>query len=169
GSAHNPVSFHQINQVGGSAITNAQAPLQQGSGSLAELDDQAHRILEQGIVFVAFFSTFATARTARALLFRRFQEVLLIFGRALGTPELHRGGNFLFRNKRRVQPLNAGGAGGQIEHVAAAQQRLGAIGVQNSARIHLGGHAEGNAGGEVGLNQARNYVHRGALRSQNQV
>ena len=43
----------------------------------------------------------------------------------------------------------------QVQHVAASQQRLGTVGVENGARIDLGGHAERHARREVRLDQVR--------------
>ncbi len=57
----------------------------------------------------------------------------------------------------------------QIEHVAAAEQRLGAVGVEDGARIDLGGHAERHAGREVGLDQSGDDIDRRPLRGQHQV
>ena len=49
-----------------------------------------------------------------------------------------------------------------------SEQRFGAVGVENRARIHFGRHAEGNAGREVGLDQSGDHVDR-SLGRQNQV
>src|SRR5690242_1043961 len=132
GGANDAVFLHQINQVSGAAIADAQAPLQQGSGGFSELDDQAHGIFEERIVFVAPLATFAAGARGGFFLWR-FEEVLLILGRSLGAPEFYGSGDLLLRNERRVQALHASGAGGQVEHVAAAEQRFGAIGVENGA------------------------------------
>ena len=50
-----------------------------------------------------------------------------------------------------------------------AQQSFGAVGVENGARIHLGGDAERNAGREVGLDQSGDHIDRRPLRCQHQV
>ena len=50
-----------------------------------------------------------------------------------------------------------------VEHVALAQQLLGALLAQDGAAVDLAGHLEGNAGGEVGLDGAGDHVDRGAL------
>ena len=70
---------------------------------------------------------------------------------------------------RAVNAVQPGRARRQVQHVAPAQQRFRAVGVQNGARIHLAGHAKGNARREVGLDQAGDDVHRWPLRRQNQV
>src|SRR5215469_6756154 len=44
GGAHDAVSFHEIDQVSGASVADAQPPLQQRSGCLAKFDDQAHGV-----------------------------------------------------------------------------------------------------------------------------
>ena len=65
--------------------------------------------------------------------------------------------------------MHARRSGGQVEHVAATQQRLGAVGVENGARIDFGRHAERHAGREVRLDQSGDDVDRRPLRRQHQV
>ena len=57
----------------------------------------------------------------------------------------------------------------QIEHVAFAEQRFRAVGIENGARVNFAGHAEGNARGEIGFDQAGDDVHRRPLRGEDQV
>jgi hypothetical protein len=61
------------------------------------------------------------------------------------------------------------GAGRQEKHVSHAQQVFGAVGVDDGARIGFGGDLEGEAGGEIGLDDAGEHIHRGPLGGQNQV
>ena len=60
-------------------------------------------------------------------------------------------------------------ARGQVQHVAAPKQRLGAIGVENRSRVDLRRHPERDAGREVGLDQSRDHIHRRALGCEHQV
>ena len=62
-----------------------------------------------------------------------------------------------------------GGARRQVQHVAVAEQRLRAHLIENGARIHLGRHLEGDAAGNVGLDEAGDDIHRRPLRRQDQV
>ena len=48
-------------------------------------------------------------------------------------------------------------------------RRFGAVGVEDGARVHLGGQAEADARRHVGLDQAGDDVDRGPLRGQHQV
>ena len=56
-----------------------------------------------------------------------------------------------------------------IEHVAPAQQLLGALLAQDGARVDLRGDVEADPGREVRLDDAGDDVHRGALRRHDQV
>src|SRR5207302_9447375 len=93
----------------------------------------------------------AACAASLALFLWHFQECLLVFGGGLRLPELDHSGNLLLGNERRVQAMNARGAGGEIEHVAFAEQGLCAVGVKNGAGVNLGGDSEGNACREVGF------------------
>jgi hypothetical protein len=68
-----------------------------------------------------------------------------------------------------VDALQAAGAGRQEEHVAAAEQSLGAVGVDDGARVDLGGEAEAHARGHVGLDEAGDDVDRGPLRGEDEM
>ena len=56
-----------------------------------------------------------------------------------------------------------GRAGRQVEHVALAEQFVGAHRVENRARVHLGRDLEGDAGRDVRLDDAGDDVHARAL------
>ena len=46
GWANQAIALHQVNQMGSTAIPDAQPALEQGSGCLAEFEDQAHSVIE---------------------------------------------------------------------------------------------------------------------------
>ena len=57
----------------------------------------------------------------------------------------------------------------QEQHVARAEQLLGAVAVENRARVDLRRHAERDPRGQVGLDQAGDDVDRRPLRREDQV
>jgi hypothetical protein len=57
-------------------------------------------------------------------------------------------------------------AAGHVEHVALAEQLLGALLAQDGAAVDLRGDLEGDPGREVGLDRAGDDVDRRALRRQ---
>jgi hypothetical protein len=68
-----------------------------------------------------------------------------------------------------VHPLRVAGAGRQVEHVALPEQRLGAHLVEDGARVDLARHLEGDTRRDVGLDEARDDVHRRALGGEDEV
>ena len=71
-------------------------------------------------------------------------------------------------DERAVHALDAAAAG-HVEHVAHAEQLLGALLAEDGAAVDLGGDLEGDAGREVGLDRAGDDVDRGALRRHDDV
>src|ERR1039458_3269039 len=53
GGADQAVVLHHVDEVGGAAVADAQAALQQRGAGLAELEDQAHGVVEQVVVLLA--------------------------------------------------------------------------------------------------------------------
>ena len=62
-----------------------------------------------------------------------------------------------------------GGARRHEDHVAAPQELLGAVAVEHRAGVDLGGDLEGDARGEVGLDEAGDDVDRRPLGGHDQV
>ena len=60
-------------------------------------------------------------------------------------------------------------ARGHVKHVTHAQQGLSPHLVEDGAAVNFAGHLKRDAGGDVGLDQARDHVHAGALGGQNQM
>ena len=72
------------------------------------------------------------------------------------------------RDERPVHARNAAAAG-HVEHVALAEQLLGALLAENGAAVDLRGHLEGDAGREIRLDRAGDDVDRRALRRHDQM
>ncbi len=68
-----------------------------------------------------------------------------------------------------VDPGRVGGAGGHVEHVPHAEQGFGAALIQDGAGIYLARHLERDPGRDVGLDEAGDDIHRGALGRENEV
>ena len=67
--------------------------------------------------------------------------------------------DFLVGDEGALGADQLGRAGRQIKHVALAEQFVGAHGVENGARIHLGGDLKGDARGNVRLDDAGDDIH----------
>ena len=72
-------------------------------------------------------------------------------------------------DKAALNPEGLAAADGRVEHIALAHQLFRALGIQNDPGFHGGGHGEGDAGGNVGLHQARNHIGGGPLGGDDQV
>jgi len=150
------------------AITNTKPALEERGGGLAEFEDEADGILEEIVAgLVALFVPdpgFAVAR-----IFGRFKEGLDVFGLTLIFPEICNSGDFFFGDQWRMDAMEARGGGRKKEHVAAAEEGFGSVGVENGARVDFGGQTEGNARGHVGLDEAGDDVDGGALGGEHQM
>jgi len=142
-------------------------------GGAAHFADYAHRVLIQ--IIVDFFGSIALADCVAVTTFcsifilRNGQKFFVVLGLRLFAPEIADRRYFVFADQRSVDAMQAGGAGGQVQHVAFAEQRFRAVGIENGARVDFAGHAEGNACREVSFDQAGDYVHRRTLGGQNQM
>ena len=76
--------------------------------------------------------------------------------------------HLLVGDEGAVHALNAAAAG-HVEHVALAEQLLGALLAEDRAAVDLGGDLEGDAGREVGLDRAGDDVDGGPLRRHDDV
>src|SRR5512147_452871 len=57
--AHNPILFHQVDEVRCAAVADSQTALEQGGGRLAALQNNTNGVLVEFVAFVIAFATFA--------------------------------------------------------------------------------------------------------------
>src|SRR5579862_8202533 len=93
--------------MGGAAVADAQAALDEGSGSLAEFDHKAHGIVVERIVVVGgnFSGVIAIGRTF-AIFFRSLQEFFLILRLALRLPEFDNGRDLFLGDIRSMKAVH---------------------------------------------------------------
>ena len=129
-----------------------------------------HGLVVQGVAFIAAAVApglqFAGGHGRAAAL---VEQAVDVGRRAAAFPVRHHAVHFVVGYEGAVHPGGQAAARGQIEHVAVAQQLLGAALIENGARIDLGTDLKSDAAGHVGFNQAGDHVHGGPLRGQNQV
>ena len=87
----------------------------------------------------------------------------------LHTPVLHQAQQFVIGNVNPLQADRCSGIGRLEKHIPTPQQAFSARLVNNNAAVGSGGNGKGNAGREVGLDQARDHIDRGALSRNNHV
>ena len=152
--------------MGGAAVADAKAALKERGRGLAELEDEADCVVEEGIVSLVFVGA---AGVISLFIFGAFKEALDVLGFALGAPEFCDCGDFFFSDKGCVDALETAGAGGKEEHVAAPEEGFGTVAVDDGAGVDLGGEAEGHAGGDVGFDEAGDDVDGGALGGEDEM
>ena len=64
----------------------------------------------------------------------------------------------LVGNESTLRALEFGGARRQVEHVALANELVGALGVEDDAGVERGGNLEGDAAGNVRLDDAGDHI-----------
>ena len=116
--ADDAVALHHVDQVGGAAVADAQAALQQGSRSLAELEHQPHSVFVQLVVAVSIFR--AGLEIAALVVFGSLEEAFDVFSLALLLPEIDHRRRLFLGDEGSVDALHARGSRRQEEHIAAA-------------------------------------------------
>ena len=76
---------------------------------------------------------------------------------------------FVLGNERALEPDGVREVLGQVEHVPVSEELLGAVRVENRARVGLGRHLESEPAREIRLDQPRDDVDRRPLRRENEV
>src|ERR1039458_2619946 len=118
GGTDQAIALHHVDEVGGAAVADAQAALQQRGAGLAELEDEADCVVEEIVVFLAGFAV--AVEFLAGVVLGPFEEAMDVLGLALGLPECGDRRDFFFGYKWRVDALDAAGAGRQVEHVSLA-------------------------------------------------
>ena len=163
---HQPGALHVLDHARGAVVADAQLALHRRDRGAARLQHVGDGLVVQRIGFRARLAEFAAAL---ARFFGRFEHAFDVFGLAQRLQVIDHAVHFVVRHEGAVHALRQPGAGRQVEHVALAQQRLGAHLVEDGARVDLARHLERDAGRDVGLDQAGDDVDRRPLRGQDQV
>ena len=98
-----------------------------------------------------------------------FEQALDVVWVALSLPVLYDPMDLFVGHKSTMNPHRHATAGRQIKHVTHSEQAFSAHLIEDGARIDLARNLKGDPGRNIGLDQTRNYVNRGALGGQNQV
>ena len=97
-----------------------------------------------------------------------YHGLVVLDGGAL-LDEVQHTADLLIPHKGTLDTGGLGCAHGHEEHIAHAQQLFGTGTVEDGAAVHLTGHGEGDAAGDVGLDEAGDDVHAGALGRHDEV
>src|SRR5208282_2070642 len=87
GSADDAILLHHVDEPRGATVAEAQTALEEGSGSLAGFDHQAHGFVVNGVEFRLFLVVLSSGFFAVAVL-NRFQEFLVVLRLRLVLPPI---------------------------------------------------------------------------------
>ncbi len=120
-----------------------------GGGGAAGGLENVHGLLEKFLVVTQV----AIGRVGRFFLGVRVAVDFALHGlrilrRAVFLQKFNELGDFVVGNKGALCANEAGRAGRREEHVAATDESVGALGVDDGARVHLRGDLKGDARGD---------------------
>ena len=159
--SHDPVLGHEINEPGGAAVTDAQRTLQERNAASTLADHDVHSRLIELV---------AAARRRSALRGGGLQLHQLRDKLRLGGG--HGADHTVDLVVAEVGSLAADQgacARPEEEHVAVAQELIGAHFIEHDAAVGAAGHLEGDSRREVRFDQPGDYVDGRFLRGQNQM
>src|SRR6185437_13037829 len=161
GGADHAFRFHALDDAGGAVVADLQVALDEAGGRLALAAHQRHRLVVELIARAAALAV--AAEEVAAFLLVVLGDLLDIDRlAAVLFEEAHHTLDLLVGDERAVHAGDAAAAL-HVEHVAAAQQLLGAGLAQDGAAVDLRRHLEADARREIRLDRAGNDVDRRAL------
>src|SRR5688500_2023778 len=157
-------SLHVLDQASGAVVADAQVALYQRDRRTAGAQHDVASLVVQRVFL-------ARRQAVDRRLFRdfRLQHFLDVLGLGQRLQMLDHLVDLVIGDESAVHALRYSAARRQVEHVAHAEQRLGARLVEDGARVDLGGDLERDARRDVGFDQAGDHVDRRPLRGEHQV
>jgi hypothetical protein len=159
--ADNAGLFELVDNAGGPRVPDGELALKEGDGALLSANGDPGRLLE---LVVGVVHAEVAARAVAGI--HEGGQFVGSHARLLGD-EVDDLLYFLNAHEGALEAPHIAAA--EEEHVAIADQALGAALVKDGAGVGHGGHFVGDARREVGLDDAGNHVHRRALRGEDQV
>src|SRR5215831_1337500 len=168
GLADDAFLFQPLHQRGGAVVADLKPALDVGGRGLAVAFHDSDGLL----VEIAAFGKPHAGRIEYGAVLALFGvaggDLLEIFGVALRLQMTHDLLDFVVRDEGTVNAPDAAAAG-HVEHVALAEQLLGALLAQDGAAVDFRSDLEGDAGREVRLDGAGDDVDRRTLRRQDDM
>src|SRR6185312_15273844 len=146
--------LHTLDERGGAVIAYAEPPLDIAGRGLSVPEHDGHGLV---VELVAGLAVFLSALAVLVLVVVLFGDGFEIGGHALLLEVTHYLLHLVVGHQRAVHAHDPATAR-HIEHVALAEQLLGALLAENGAAVDLGGDLEADAGREVRLDRAGDVV-----------
>ena len=130
-----PAPLEHVDQAAGPRVADAEAALEERDGRGLGGDDDLDRAVEQRVLVRVELAVVGVAVVGEHL--RCLQEGLVDLLLALDAGLLDDQGDLVLGDERALDALEARGAERLVEHVALAEQALGAVRVEDHARVGL--------------------------------
>src|SRR3569833_4028342 len=161
--------LHLFDHARGAVVADLEAALDAGDRRAPRFGDELHGlIIKWSALGVTAHFACETGAAVADIAFD-IQNFVEIIGRAAHFELLDHLVHFLVGHEGAVQAHGHAGAGCEIEHVAVAEQMLGALLVEYRARINPRRHLEGDTRWDVGLDEARDDVDRRPLGGEHEM
>ncbi len=158
-----PSLLHLVDDPGRPGVAELEPPLEVGGRGLAGVEDELDGLL----VALVLLPVVLPGVVGVAL--DDLDDALVVGRRALALDELDQPPDLGDGDVGAVEADEAREVGRQEEHVAHAQELVGADGVDDDPGVDLGRDAEGDAAGEVVLDRAGDDVDRRPLGGHDEV
>ena len=160
--------LEHVDQPAGAGVAEPQAPLQHRRRRGLHLGHEPDRVLEQRVV-VRVEVGIATAAGLGGSSSTSSSSSSWNSGSPWRRQRLGELEDLRLVDVGALDALQPRRADGREEHVALPEQRLGAVLVEDHARVGLGGHGEGDPRRHVGLDHAGDDVHARGLGGEHEV
>src|SRR5689334_21688401 len=162
GLRNDAVLFHSLDQTGGAIIADLQAALDVACRGFAFARHDGKSLVVEIIARSSVAGAHERVRII-VVLVGLLGDRVEIFRRALGLEKAYDLFDFAVGHEGAMDSANAP-AGHHVEHVALAEQLLGALFTQNGPAVDLARHLEGDARREVRFDRAGDDVDGRTLR-----
>src|SRR5690606_15517368 len=166
GGADQSIGLHPFDPLGGGVVADAHLTLEPRSAGLLSLEHDRARLAVLALLGAVAGGQFVVEPEETVLGF--LGDRIDVFGLSLAAPVLGDAFDFLVAHEGPVHPAQRARAR-LVEHVALAEQLLGALLAQDRAAVDSTGDVEADARRQVGLDHAGDDVDRRALRGHDQV
>ena len=158
-----------FDEVGGAVVADFQVTLHRGNGGLVGFNHAGHGFVVQRIAAAFVVAAFVGIAEDVVAADAAGEQVFDVIGFAELFEVFHYAVYFFVGSECAVYALRIAGARRQEQHVALTEQVFRTHLVEDGAAVDFARHLEGDAGRNIGFNQAGNHVYARPLGGQNQV